>query len=308
MARLNRRAWPFWLGRFGDHVFESSSGRNHGEDVLVLDALRVNEDGAVIVGEGFFNLARDIGGALDVDAWDVVGSGQLAEVGVAEEVDTGLAVVEEEFLPLANHAEVVVVENHDLDGELVNLCGGQFEESHLETSVTGDGDNTLVGLGELGADGSGEAEAHGAGSSGGKPVVGLVVLVELGGPHLVLADVGRDDGFAFGLLVEFVNDLLHAEATLLAKRKRELLLVAIEVGEPLGGFERLNVFDELGEGRFGIADDLNVGTNHLVHLGGVDVDVDDLGALAELLGVADDAVVEAGTDMLREGRTRTSPC
>ena len=41
---------------------------------------------------------------------------------------------------------------------------------------------------------------------------GFVVFVELRGPHLVLAYDRGHDSIAVGLLVEFLDDLLHAQA------------------------------------------------------------------------------------------------
>ena len=98
------------FGRLGNHILQGGTGRDHGEDVLILHTLGVNQDGAVIVGQGFRNLTLTISGALEVDTWNPVGASEFAEVGVSFEIDTGLAVLEEEFLPLADHSEVVVVE------------------------------------------------------------------------------------------------------------------------------------------------------------------------------------------------------
>jgi hypothetical protein len=58
----------------------------------------------------------------------------------------------------------------------------------------------------------------------------------------VLAHVGGDDGLALGELVEFINDLLHAQTALLLIREGELLLVAVEVGlEPVFGGQFFDV-------------------------------------------------------------------
>ena len=191
----------------------------------------------------------------------------------------------------------MVVEHHDLDRQLVDGGGGQFEKGHLEAAVAGDRNDGLLRVGELGTDRGREAEAHGAGTAGGQPMEGLVVLVELRGPHLVLADVGGDDRLAFGQFVELVDHLLHAEAALLLVSERELLLVAVELGQPLGGFERADLLVDLGKRGLGVADDHHVGHDHLAAFRGIDVDVDDLGVLAELRGLADDAVVEARADI-----------
>ena len=54
-----------------------------------------------------------------------------------------------------------------------------------------DGEDQLIGTGELRADGGGKAEAHGAESAGVDPETRFVEADELRGPHLVLADIAR---------------------------------------------------------------------------------------------------------------------
>jgi hypothetical protein len=287
----------FVFGGLDEHVFEGGSGGDHGEDVFVFDALGLDDAGAVVVVEGLLEDAGDIGRAADVEAFDAVGFAELDEVRVAEQIDAAFAVVEEQLLPLADHAEVAVVEDDDLDGQLVNGGGGQFKQGHLEAAVAGDGGDDFVWAGELSADGGGETEAHGAGTAGAEPVVAGVIFVELGGPHLVLTHVGGDDGFAFGELVELVDDLLHAQAALFFVAEGVFLFVAVEVGEPVFGGEFFDERQEVAESGFGVAFDGDVHLNHFVELGGVDVDVDEFGVAAEHGGFADDAVVKAGADV-----------
>lgn len=191
----------------------------------------------------------------------------------------------------------MVVEHHDLDRQLVKGGGGEFEESHLETAVATDRDDGLIGAGKGGANGGGEAEAHGAGPSGGKPFPWGIGLIELGGPHLVLADVGGDDRIAAGDLVEFVDDLLHSQAALLAVGERVFLFPAIDFFKPRAGIEPGDAFVDLDKCGFGIADDFDVRVDHLVHFGGVDIDMDDFGVGAEFGGLANDSVVETGADV-----------
>ena len=74
-----------------------------------------------------------------------------------------------------------------------------------------DGEDQLVGAGELRADGGGQAEAHGAEAAGVEPQARLVEADELGGPHLVLADVGGDDGLAAGEAVDLGHQVLRLD-------------------------------------------------------------------------------------------------
>src|SRR5260221_13631597 len=50
-----------------------------------------------------------------------------------------------------------------------------------------------------------QAEAHGAQAAGVDPAAWLVELVELRRPHLMLADVGRDERLALGHLVKLLQ-------------------------------------------------------------------------------------------------------
>ena len=59
--------------------------------------------------------------------------------------------------------------------------------------------------------GGGQAEAHGAEAAGVDPEAGFVEAAELGGPHLVLADVAGDDGFAAGEAVDFGHQVLRLD-------------------------------------------------------------------------------------------------
>ncbi len=142
------------------------------------------------------------------DAADAAGFGQLGEVGV---LHGGLAValLVEEILPLLDHALEVVVEDGDFDRDVVFGGGGEFVHGHEEAGVAVDVDDDFAGAAELGADGAGEAVAHGAQAAAGDHLAGIAPAVELGGPHLMLADAGGDDGFAVGLAVDFFDHVLR---------------------------------------------------------------------------------------------------
>ena len=73
----------------------------------------------------------------------------------------------EGFLPLADHAEEAVVDDGDVEGDAFLDDGGELGGGHLEAAVAGDDPDVFFGLGEFGADGGGQGEAHGAEAAGG---------------------------------------------------------------------------------------------------------------------------------------------
>ena len=84
------------------------------------------------------------------------------------------AIVIEEFLPLADHAQVTVVHDDDLDGQAIGDDGRQFGQRHLETAVARNGEDQLIGVGDLRTHGGGHAEAHGTEAAGVNPEARLI--------------------------------------------------------------------------------------------------------------------------------------
>ena len=82
---------------------------------------------------------------------------------------------------------------------------GQFAPS-AKNIAHFDVDDRAVGPRELCADRSGQAETHRAHAARGQPKSRLAVVEVLRGPHLVLADAGRDDCLALRVLVDLFND------------------------------------------------------------------------------------------------------
>ena len=180
---------------------------DHGVDVLVGFDVEIDDDRAVVV-EHVVDGLGDVVFVVAADAADAEGFGQGGEVGV---LHRGLAVAAlvEEVLPLLDHALEVVVEDGDFHGDVVLGDGGQFAHGHEEAGVAVDVDDDFAGAAELCADGGGQAVAHGAQAAAGDHLAGTAPAVELGGPHLVLADAGGDDRFAVGLAVDFLDHVLR---------------------------------------------------------------------------------------------------
>ena len=74
-----------------------------------------------------------------------------------------------------------------------------------------DREHQLVGPRELRADRRRQPEAHRAEAAGVDPQPRLVEADELRGPHLVLADVGGDDGLAAGEAVDLGHQVLRLD-------------------------------------------------------------------------------------------------
>ena len=57
----------------------------------------------------------------------------------------------EKILPLANHAEIAVVDDRDIDVQLLLHAGGELVKRHLETAITDDGPDFEIRPADFGA-------------------------------------------------------------------------------------------------------------------------------------------------------------
>ncbi len=211
----------------------------------------------------------------------------------------------EQLLPLAHHAQIAVVQVADLDRQAELLAGRQLLDVHLDRGFAGHAGDLRVRVGQLGAHGVGHADAHGAQAAGVEPAARLVEFVILRGPHLVLADIGGDEGVAAGHFPQFFDYVLRLDDLV-----RILVLHAVAAAPlvdllPPGGQGRsvllvlalVEQAGELFEHFLDVADDGYVDLHALGDGGRVDVDVDDLARLGgEVRRVADHTVIEAGAD------------
>ncbi len=160
------------------------------------------------------------------------------------------------------------------------------------------------GKASLHADGRRESVAHRPEAARGDEGVGVVVLVELGCPHLVLAHLGRDDGLALRHLVERLDDALGLDdLAVLAITERGLFLPGLDQIQPVLALRiarRVVVVLEEAvdvlQGALRVAHDRQVHDDVLVDRRGVHVDVDDLGVGRKGVDLARHAVVKAGPD------------
>ena len=121
-------------------------------------------------------------------------------------------------------------------------------------------------------------------------------MVVLRFPHLVLADVGHDDGVAVGGAPEIVDDVrrvqMAAVGQVLDVANGRIPLELLDVRDPLAAIARLHARHQHFERFLQIAHDADVDAHVLVDLGRVDVDVNLLRVLRVGLQVAGDAIVE----------------
>ena len=233
--------------------------------------------------------------ALDPLGRHAVRIRELDEVGIAFEVRTREAVIEKQFLPLTNHAQVAIVDDQDLHRDLLKHGRGQLAEGHLEAAVANHAPRGFASRHRR-ADRGGETETHGACAARGQPVAVLGREVELGRPHLVLTDVSGDDAVAATELVKAVEHVLGAQATLLLVLQRVRLAPAGDVLPPVGRIAGGNQRQEIFDDQTGVAGHRHIGADDLIELGHVDVDVELDRVLAELRELAGDAIIPTRTD------------
>ena len=155
----------------------------------------------------------------------------------------------------------------------------------------------------LGTHAGGNAVTHGAEACGADEVAGAFLVEVVCTPHLVLANAGDVVGVGAGQganalqhvlgRTQAVGGLLVAERVILANLV-QLVPPLTQVGQLLSelGGEQLG---QLGQHVLQVANDRDVSEANLGDLGGVNVDVNDLGLGGEGVDLAGHAVVEAGT-------------
>ena len=119
----------------------------------------------------------------------------------------------------------------------------------------------------------------------------------LGGPHLVLADAGDDDGFAVGGVGQFLEHLLGEEGVGFADEEGGVFgAEVVRFPDPVQVDVGFHPGEEGAEGGLEVAHYRGVGEDVFVEFGGVDVAMDDFGVGGEVGEASGDAVVEAGAE------------
>ncbi len=222
----------------------------------------------------------EVVGGLAPPGGQAEGLGQLHEVRVGE---VGAEVLAELLVLLPDdRAELLVLPDH-VDDRGAQAHGGlELLVVHQEAAVAGDRDHVAVGVHDLGRDGGGEREAHAGQAVGDQHRVGLVGGEHAPDPQLVQADVGHEDVLAAERLADLVQRARGLD------REVVVVLGGVEaavhhVAQPRRAALVGHVPALLGQPRervVDVADQLDLGHEVLVHLGGQRVDADDLLVLA----------------------------
>src|SRR6266566_431194 len=102
----------------------------------------------------------------------------------------------EELLPLAHHAQVAIVHDSYFDGNAVGLQGGQFLNVHLDAAIASNYPDGGIRQTHFDAHSRRKSEAHGAKSTRSNVAIVTGPEIMAGCPHLVLSNVGDDDGLS----------------------------------------------------------------------------------------------------------------
>ena len=256
---------------------------------------------------------------------DEVGVDLLAMFRVTEISVSSVAFVEFVF-PLHHHAQVLIVQDERLGGDLFNVRRRQFLHIHQERPVAVDVDDLLVRAGDLGAERGGIAVTHRAETGAGEKLARKLELVILPGPHLMLAHAGCENRLTPGQFVKQLDDHLrqnhlvrfaaHVVAHVL--RLQDFLRQTVAQRRfrfppgdlPVPGGELfldrplpdhlIQAMQRVAD----VADNRQIGRLVFVDFRRVNINVNNGAGLAELFHLARDAVVEPHAERQQQIRAR----
>ena len=113
----------------------------------------------------------------------------------------------EQRLPLAYHAEYVVVDNNLDDRNVVSGKCCQLIHVHTETAVTCDVDDRFVRASHFCAHGCSKTESHRSKTAGGQKRSRARITVILRRPHLMLSDIRCDNCLSVRCLIDLLDHI-----------------------------------------------------------------------------------------------------
>src|SRR5579859_2073437 len=125
-------------------------------------------------------------------------------------------------------------------------------------------------------------------------------MVILRFPHLVLADVGDDDGLAIGFLPQIVDDVSGVEVAVVRKSldvaDGGIALEFADVAKPVAALAMFKAREKLLQDLAGVADQRGVHLHVFVDFGTINLDVNLAGVLGVGAEIAGDAIVKTHAD------------
>ena len=130
----------------------------------------------------------------------------------------GVTFIEEEFLPLAHHAEIAVVQEHNFYSRTFLHDRGKFCLRHLETAVTINQPDIFFFIRKPCTQSSGDTVSHCAGTTRSEKSERFLKFIVLRRPHLVLTNAGHDQRITFGGSPQSTDCVCRVELAIITPR------------------------------------------------------------------------------------------
>src|SRR5712692_5391377 len=114
----------------GNYLREGRARDDHWENVLGRIDLELDECWSWLI-DGPLDRRSNLVWALDAPARNSIGIGEFDEVGRARQVHFDVVLVVKELLPLPDHAQILIVEQGDLDRQIELADDRQLLTGHL---------------------------------------------------------------------------------------------------------------------------------------------------------------------------------
>src|ERR1041384_2252939 len=110
-----------------------------------------------------------------------------------EHIDRGITLLEKELLPLAYHAEEIIVHDRNFHIRALLHSSRQLSRGHLESAIARDCPDLLIFRRKPGTNRGRETKAHRPRAARGEPTIRFLESIILGCPHLMLTYVCGHD-------------------------------------------------------------------------------------------------------------------
>src|SRR2546421_7317432 len=203
----------------------------------------------------------------------------------------------EELLPLAHHSQVAIVHIGNFKHQALLLYSSEFLDVHLNAAITGHYPHRCIGYAHFDAHSSGEGKTHCTEAARGNMAIEAGPYVVACRPHLVLSHIGDNNGLAMCFCTNSVQDAGGIGMLVVASDAGAALVIhglpTTYFAEPCLVIAWLDCLHKGRQGSFGISHNRHGSYFDLVHLRGINVDVDKARTWGKFNHFAGDAIVEA---------------